>query len=76
MLNCDMSHTEIELEQVEQLVREDEWHIAIQRNIVQRLTELGEPTTVAEKALHKFEETLELHREHLEQLRGHTETTR
>ena len=37
MLNYDTSLTEIELEQVEQLVREGEWHIAIQRNIVQRL---------------------------------------
>ena len=60
---------EPELELARRQVREAEEHVARQREIVDRLPPSGEVAEIARTLLADYEETLALHRAHLDRLR-------
>ena len=65
-----MPEVETELAKTERHVRQSERHVAIQREIVRLYGECGLPTKEAEQKRKTLEDTLEMHRQHLERLRS------
>lgn len=54
----------------ERHIREGEEHVALQREIVQQLVQLGEPTELAMETLRIFEDLLEQHRQYFAKLQN------
>ena len=64
-----MSSFEAKLEMAERYVREGEYHVARQREIIAHLTEHGRSTELAERLLLNLEDLLTLHRWHLARIK-------
>lgn len=68
VLEC-VSSFETKLEMAERYVREGEYHVARQREIIAHLTEHGRSTELAERLLLNLEDLLTLHRGHLARIK-------
>ena len=64
-----MTSFETKLEMAERHVREGEYHVARQREIIAHPTEHGRSTELAERLLLNLEDLLTLHRGHLARIK-------
>jgi len=59
-----MTYSKADLEMAHDHVAQGERHVALQKQIITHLRELGGSTQLAEELLREFESTLRTHREH------------
>lgn len=59
-----MPYTSADLDMVERHIAQGERHVALQEELITRLSSLGLPTEAAEDLLEEFRATLRQHRSH------------